>query len=496
MEVDFLFGSADLQTPRPQASVLKNDLHVDVLLRAMAGEDRRMADACEHVLLHPLTDRDAILARAAVRMDAAAYPGLFSVWLSAARTASDGAARYAEFQKPRYDHVISNQKKLLTEIQIARLYLQSLRQISTAACAETGAFRSPAVRAFVRDIARRYGEQTIARMEARLDLLDTLRRSDDLTLRASVGFGLRPANVTLQSLAGQDNGARARSPKGETAVPLSSVALGQNAEDAVQSAVLPLLRATADLNRGLRRFFDTLTFQLCFYVGCTRLRERLAALGAALCEPDLLPGASGVESDNLRGVGLMLQENKLPSGNDARFAGKRLILVTGVNQGGKTSFLRSFGLAQLMAQCGLFVTAEAYRCPLYDGVYTHFPAGEDTDRGMGLLDVELRRLSKIVDCIKPHSLLLLNETFQTTMPQDAKYLAEVAVQAIVDCGVTVLFVTHLYAYAASLYAQRRPDVLFLRAGRGDGRQPAYLLQEGRPYASAEGEALYREVLNA
>jgi len=147
-----------------------------------------------------------------------------------------------------------------------------------------------------------------------------------------------------------------------------------------------------------------------------------------------------------------------------------------------------------MAQCGMFAAAAAYACPLYGGLYTHFPSGEDASRGKGLLDVELEKLSGVVDRIRPRSLLLMNETFQTTMPADAKYLAELTVQALLDCGVTVLFVTHLYAYAAARYAAGRGDTLFLRAKRDVNGKTAYVLREGEPYASASGSALYQEVM--
>jgi len=491
MEFELLFGPEDVQAARPGTEALAEDLRLDLLLDAMAGDDRRMADACRRVLLHPLTDRKAIAQRCAVRRDAVTHPRLLGAWLTSARDALDGAARYAEFQKPRYDRIISNQKKLLTEIKIARLYLQCLRRIRAAAAAETGTFASPAVRAFLEVIRVRFGEETLARMEARLDTLDGLKRSDDLTLGAVVGGGLRPASAVLHGLAANARDRKLQARRQETAIPLSSVALVRNAEDIVQNAVLPLFRTAADFNREMRNFLEKLSFQLCFYLGCARLEDRLRAVGVPLCEPRIDPACGGIESDALINAGLALQEKSAPAGNGVRFAGKRLVLITGVNQGGKTTFLRSVGQAQLMAQCGLFVTAERYVCPPYEGVYSHFPSGEDTARGMGLLDVELNKLSGIVDCVGPHSLLLLNETFQTTMPSDAKYLADRAVRALTDCGVTVVFVTHLYAYAAGQYAARPDGVLFLRADRENG----YRLREGEPRASAEGEALYREVLN-
>ena len=64
--------------------------------------------------------------------------------------------------------------------------------------------------------------------------------------------------------------------------------------------------------------------------------------------------------------------NQRTVGNDIEADGKNLIIVTGANQGGKTTFLRSLGLAQLMMQSGMFVPAARIQPNIVDGVFTHF----------------------------------------------------------------------------------------------------------------------------
>ena len=66
-------------------------------------------------------------------------------------------------------------------------------------------------------------------------------------------------------------------------------------------------------------------------------------------------------------------------GNDIEADGKNLIIVTGANQGGKTTFLRSLGLAQLMMQCGMFAPAARLEANIVDGLFTHFKREEDAD---------------------------------------------------------------------------------------------------------------------
>ena len=105
-------------------------------------------------------------------------------------------------------------------------------------------------------------------------------------------------------------------------------------------------------------------------------------------------------------------------GNDVDADGKRLIMITGANQGGKSTFLRSVGLAQLMMQAGMFVAAESFTASVSAGVFTHFKREEDTAMDKGKLDEELARMSVIADQIGPGSLLLCNESFASTNERD------------------------------------------------------------------------------
>ena len=81
--------------------------------------------------------------------------------------------------------------------------------------------------------------------------------------------------------------------------------------------------------------------------------------------------------------------------------GKSLVMITGANQGGKSTFLRSIGLAQLMTQSGMFVGAESLQMNMCDAVFTHYKREEDRAMESGKLDEELARMSEIADHITP-----------------------------------------------------------------------------------------------
>ena len=114
--------------------------------------------------------------------------------------------------------------------------------------------------------------------------------------------------------------------------------------------------------------------------------------------------------------------------------GKDLVIITGANQGGKSTFLRSVGLAQVMMQCGMFVAAEAFRSTVCDALFTHYKREEDEAMRSGKFDEELARMSQIVDHITPRSLILFNELFAATNVREGSEIGRQIVTALLEQG--------------------------------------------------------------
>ena len=132
--------------------------------------------------------------------------------------------------------------------------------------------------------------------------------------------------------------------------------------------------------------------------------------------------------------------------------GKRLVMITGANQGGKSTFLRSLGLAQLMMQAGMFVAAESFTASVSTGIFTHFKREEDATMERGKLDEELGRMSEIAGQIRPGCLLLCNESFASTNEREGSEIARQVIRALTEAGIRVVFVTHLYDLAQRCFA--------------------------------------------
>ena len=238
----------------------------------------------------------------------------------------------------------------------------------------------------------------------------------------------------------------------------------------------------------VKSFFTMLRLELAFYLGCLNLHERLAGEGEPICFPEPLPADQlTLTGDGIYDVCLRLHLDRPVVGNDVSADAKLLIMITGANQGGKSTFLRSLGLAHLMMQAGMFVGGRSFRAGVCNGFFTHYKREEDTAMESGKLDEELSRMSQIASQITRHSMLLCNESFASTNEREGSEIARQIVRAMLDKQIKVLFVTHMYDLAHDMQAQQAGTALFLRAERQrDGRR-TFKLAEGEPQPTSYGQ---------
>ena len=138
------------------------------------------------------------------------------------------------------------------------------------------------------------------------------------------------------------------------------------------------------------------------------------------CIPELTAADTDSRSwEELYDISLAFRNKAAVVGNTLTAEHKRLYIVTGANQGGKTTFLRSFGQAQLMAQCGLPVGAKAYTAPYRRAVFTHFRQEEDRYLKSGKLEEDVLRLKGLLDRSTKDSVFVVNEIYSSTTLKDA-----------------------------------------------------------------------------
>lgn len=244
----------------------------------------------------------------------------------------------------------------------------------------------------------------------------------------------------------------------------------------------------------VRDFFCMLRAELAFYVGCLNLHEALTDRDVPSCFPQ--PASVAERRLSFRGLHdavLVLTEDRPVVPNDLEADGKSLIFITGPNSGGKTTFLRSLGIAQLLMQAGIFVPARSFTASLCIGLFTHFKREEDIALERGKLDEELARMSIIVDHIRPGAVLLCNESFSATNEREGSEIARQVLRALTELGVRTYFVTHFYDLVRSFRDRGLSHVLFLRAERlPDGRR-TYRILPGEPLPTSHGADVYHRI---
>ena len=194
----------------------------------------------------------------------------------------------------------------------------------------------------------------------------------------------------------------------------------------------------------------------------------------------LLPANGDILLAGLYDICLALSlEQKIVS-NEVNADNKDLTIITGANQGGKSTFLRGIGVAQLMMQCGMFVPAESFCANVCEGIFTHYRREEDTTMKSGKFDEELSRMSGIVDHLKANSMLLFSESFAATNDREGSEIARQIVSALLEKRIKVFFVTHLYEFAHGFYDKSMPNAIFLRAERQVDGARTFKLIEGEP----------------
>ena len=143
--------------------------------------------------------------------------------------------------------------------------------------------------------------------------------------------------------------------------------------------------------------------------------------------------------------------------------GPSLLLITGPNMGGKSTYLRQAAMLVLMAQMGCFVPAASMRFGLVDRIYTRIGASDNVARGRSTFMVEMTETATILNTATSRSLILLDEMGRGTATFDGLSLAWATVEYLhAETGARTLFATHYHEL--TMLAEKLPRVRNLRVG--------------------------------
>jgi hypothetical protein len=443
------------------------------------------------VVPSPLVSVEAIRYRQASVADAIANPDVIRELYAVAVDAID-----AEHQV--WGGTMRNPELVLhRSTEVIGLFLEAFRSLRRIQAEGADGFTSPGFVQLFERIASQLDDAWLAEADGHVRQL----RTRTLHVSARLGTGNRGTGYVLHRRPHLVSGWRGRlgleERRSTVEVLLSDVnGMAMIAEIRAQ-AIASTAGAVHETDRWLLAFFIALRAELGFLIACVNLHEALVAAGSPICMPD--PAGAGEFAFAATGLyepGLRLAITDPVIGSDVALDGARLIVITGANGGGKSTFLRAVGLAHVMLGAGMFVAAERLTASVRPSIRTHFTREEDTAMEGGKLHEELSRLREVVDASFPGSLVLLNESLSSTNEREGAEIARQVVAALADGGVSVWFVTHNHRFAADLLRDGRDDVAFLRAGLHDGTERSFRIEAGPPEATTHAMDLYDRILGA
>ena len=497
MKVNLLYPDRDFDPQQPlpwNESDLIQDLELNVLFNSMAQGDKFLYEIARRVIISSETNLEVIRYRQQILQDCLDNPEII-------RTLYQIPLQAIENKRKRWLGIFTHYPAgvLSSGLEMMAMFVDLLLKLRRIADEHSSRFTSPGFRNFFAIIQRELNDEFFGVVE---DHIKALRFREGVLISAELGRGNEAINYILRK-PNPRNGNwlgeifRARPP--EYSITLhprdeqGARALGEIKDRAINQVA----NAVAQSAEHIDHYLAMLRNELAFYVGCLNLAGQVRELGHPLAFPE--PSPMQERRHTFRGlydISLALTMKKMVVGNDVKGDEKDLVIITGANQGGKSTFLRSIGQAQMMMQCGMFVAAEQFAANLCSGIFTHYKRQEDSSMKSGKLDEELGRMSAIADHIRPHGLMLFNESFAATNEREGSEIARQITHALLERKIKVFFVTHQFALADGFYQQRLSNSLFLRAERKSGGRRTFKLFEGQPLQTSFGEDVYRVVFES
>lgn len=485
------FAEVDAALPEHAADLIQ-DLELNTLFSAMSLNDPFLFAIAKQAVVCGLNNPDTISYRQDILRDCLAHPDLV-------RTVYGLAMETIEREKKVYRSTHSVSATLSGAIEVMRMLVEMLKRLRAFADQHGDQFRSEGFVRFFNMLKAELDDEYFATVE---EHLRHLKFGSGELISAQLGKGNKGIGYVLRKPQPDTRSWVERIlSKGPPAysyeVAPRDLAGGQALGELAGRGANLVANALAQSADHVLSFFHMLLTELGFYVGCLNLHERLAGKG----EPTCIPAPLGVDesafsAEGLYDVCLTLSMEDRVVGNDVAADGKELVVITGANQGGKSTFLRGVGLSHLMMQCGMFVPAVRFSANVCNGVFTHYKREEDASMTSGKFDEELNRTSTIIDRMQPRSLMLFNESFASTNEREGSEIGQQIVRAMLGAHIKVVYVTHMFDLANRFRRQNAGDTLFLRAERQPDGRRTFRLIEGEPLSTSYGPDLYREVFHA
>ena len=274
-------------------------------------------------------------------------------------------------------------------------------------------------------------------------------------------------------------------------IPAENIVLFNNMDEIYSKTIVRLCDFASRLNGAIVNAFRRIQQEIPYYRAGIRLYEMYRRLGIEACLPQIEEGCGArMEFRELYPIHLLAEKpaGEIQSNSYSNEEG-RIAVITGNNSGGKTTFLQSVGMAQIMLQFGFYVPAASYKAAAAPFIGSLFSGNEDADTIYGKLKQELTAVKTVAGSMREGSLLLMNEILSTTSEKEGADIAAEILHAFSQTHSHMIFVTHLKCLADMVEEKRLPlaegeravNYVTERSEEGDGKmRKTYRILKGRP----------------
>lgn len=473
---------------------LVQDLGLEILLNAMSKDDVFLLEVAKVTFLSSLIDKETIEYRQQILRDCLANEQVIRDIYQITIDSIEGEKNSYWGIFGRYPGGI-----LRKSVDTLELFSGMLKKLRLIADQSAGNFKSEGFKRLFEMLRSELSDDYFDQID---NHLEKLKLKDGVLISTELSLGSKGKNYVLHEAPEDTRNwfqkLFSTKPEGYTFEVSPRDEAGTKALSELRDQGINIVaNALAQSMGHILNFFEAMRTELAFYIGCLNLHKRLLEKEVPICLPVAVDyGTKELSLTNLYDAALSLNSDKKVVGNNLETQGVDLFIITGANTGGKSTFIRSIGVAQLMMQAGMFVTADNFTAEIRNGIVTHFKREEDTAMESGKLDEELSRMSDIVDKISTKSMILFNESFSATNETEGSEIAKQVTNALLNIGIKVFFVTHQYEFAHSIYEMKMQNAFFLRAERlADGTRTFHLL-EGKPLQTSYGRDLFKSIFQS
>jgi len=241
-------------------------------------------------------------------------------------------------------------------------------------------------------------------------------------------------------------------------------------------------REVAAFHETYKHYYDNAFLEFAkdidYYLAVRKFQKTMEQKGYAFTCPNAGGRQGAFFANGLYDLALAVrkgEEQEIVSNSFAYGEKEKFFLVTGSNQGGKTTFARSLGQLVYFYKMGLDVPAKEATVPDFDKIMTHFSVEESVETGRGKLMEELSRLSPMMKEPSEDALVIINELFTTAANYDAVEMGTRTLRRFIEKGYRGVYVTHLGDLC-------RVDerVICLMAQLGEDKEPNFTIERREP----------------